>query len=83
MIESVLRIREPFEKITQEFVEEEFVLLKEIYDALQPIKVLTKKLCSDNANLLTADVAYKVTFDWLKSQNSKIAKDLYTALRER
>ena len=83
MIESVLRIREPFEKITEEFVEEEFNLLKEIYDALQPIKVLTIKLCSDNANLLTADVAYKVTFDWLKNQKSEIAKDLYTQLRKR
>ena len=35
MIHSVLRIQEPFEKITGEFVEQEFTMLREIYDALE------------------------------------------------
>ena len=83
MIESVLRIQEPFQKITQEFVEEEFIVLKEVYDALQPVKVLTTKLCSEDANIMTADVAFMTTFEWLKNQKGEFAKNLYVTLRKR
>ena len=38
MIHSVLRIQEPFEKITEEFVEQEFTVLREVYNALEPVK---------------------------------------------
>ena len=83
-IESVIRIAEPFDKITDhEFTKEEFILLKEIYDALEPVRVLTIEICSDSANLLTADVAFQVAFDWLKNQKTPLAKKLREELRKR
>ena len=83
MIHSVLRIQEPFEKITEEFVEQEFTVLREIYDALEPVRVLTIKLCSDKANLLTADVGFMTTLKWLKTQKGEFAMEIHDAIRER
>ncbi len=84
MIDSVLRIKEPFQKVTDdEFSEEDFQKLKEISDALNPVKELTTIICSESANLLTADVAYIECLKWLKNQKSQLSKDLYTKLLER
>ena len=83
MIHSVLRIQEPFQKLTNEFVEEEFALLRDIYNALEPVRHLTEVLCSDGANLLTADAAFVTTFNWLKNDEGQYAKDVYDALYKR
>ena len=83
MIQSVLRIQEPFQKVTDEFVDEEFTMLKELYDALEPVRLLTIKLCSDSANLMTADVGFMETFKWLKNAKGQFSKNLHDALHER
>ena len=80
MIHSILRIQEPFEKVTEEFVEQDFALLRDIYNALEPVRHLTEVLCSNEANLLTADAAFITTFKWLKSDNGQYAKDVHDAL---
>ena len=83
MIESVLRIKEPFQKVCDEFVDEEFATLKEICDALKPVKILTTKICSESANLMTADVAFSETLQWLKNQEGEFSKKVHDAIRER
>ena len=66
-----------------EFSDEDFQKLKEINDALEPVHVLTKQICSESANLLTADVAMLTTLKWLKSQSGKISQDLHKKIIER
>ena len=83
MIESVLRIQEPFQKVWDEFVDEEFDTLKEICAALKPVKILTTKICSESANLMTADVAFSETLQWLKNQEGEFSKKVHDAIRER
>ena len=66
-----------------EFSDEDFQKLKEINDALEPVHVLTKTICTEKANLLTADAAMLTTLKWLKTQSGKFSEDLFEKLFER
>ena len=67
----------------EEFDEEDFQKLKELYDALEPVKELTQQICSDKANLMNADAAFMVALEILSNQEGEFARDLHTKLRER
>ena len=67
----------------EEFDEEDFQKLKELYDALEPVKELTSQICSEDANLLSADAAFKAALEILSKQEGQFSRDLHTKLRER
>ena len=67
----------------EEFDDDDFQTLQELHDALLPVKILTEKLCSESANLLSADAAFVTTLKWLRIQKGQFSKDLCTKLEER
>jgi hypothetical protein len=88
MLESFLRIKEPLQIILPgtcgvTFNDEEFEFLSEINAALTPIRSAVQALCSEDADLLTADTTFKLLFKWLGKQNTPLSQDLLDALRFR
>jgi hypothetical protein len=65
------------------FTDEEFVFISEINSALIPIKSSIESLCSEDADLLTAEVTFKLLFKWLNKQNNPLSQDLLAALQVR
>lgn len=70
-------------KIEITFAGNELALLSDILLALQPIKLAIETLCSEKANLYTADVTLKFMLDELANQNTIISHDLKDALIHR
>lgn len=62
---AVVDLKEPIE-----ISNNEFKILKELLDALTPIKLTVEALCKQNTNLIMADTAFKFMFRELKIQNS-------------
>ena len=54
----------------------ELSLLKELKEALDVLLVLTEKLCSEDTDLLEADLAFLLTFSWLEDLGTEIATEL-------
>ena len=67
-------------KIKSKLEEEDFDLIKQLVDALNPIKTTVEVLCRRDSNLVKADVALDVLLCYLKEQESNVAFLLYESL---
>ena len=56
--------------------------LKDIQAALSPLHHLTKAICSNNADLLMADVAFKTALNHLKRKDNDMCPILHDDLHE-
>ena len=63
-----------------QFTDDEMALLTQVRDALHPIKLTVKKLCSRNTDLYSADIALKFILDELSSQNTVLSNALKDSL---
>ena len=70
-----------YDLVNIKFTASEIQHLKDIQAALSPLHHLTKVICSNNADLLLADVAFKTALNHLKRKENVISQNLHDALR--
>lgn len=63
--------------------EVELTDIKDLIEALQPLKLGVESLCSRDANLLTADAVLQFCLCELKEKSSKIGLEIYESLKRR
>ncbi len=57
--------------------------MEELINALRPLEILTKTICSDQFSVLQAEKCFNCILSELKSQHTKIADDLHEAVERR
>ena len=70
-----------YDLVNIKFTASEIQHLKDIQAALRPLHHLTKVICSNDADLLMADVAFKTALNHLKRKENVICQNLHDALR--
>lgn len=68
---------------TEQLGDDEIALLKDLMNALEPLKLAVNELSKRDSNLLTCEGVLVFTLKELKAQDSEIARELYTALKMR
>ena len=86
MIQSAMQMEKVFfdniyDLVHIRFSASEIQHLKDIQAALSPLHHLTKAICSNDADLLVADVAFKTALNHLKRKENDISQSLHDALR--
>ena len=61
----------------------EWASVEDLHDALYPVELLTKALCGENVDLLSADAAFLVAVDTLARQKNKTSDSLLASLKSR
>ena len=87
MISSVLRIEKVFLAVAADltglkFSDAEMKILKEVQGTLEPLKTLVEKLCSEKADLVTADIGFQCLFQFLQQKQGNLAQELLNSLKE-
>ena len=59
----------------------EYAVCKSLCDALEPLKEVTKAICRNDANLVTADAAVEVLLEELKKNGNIFALQLREKVR--
>lgn len=68
---------------TEQIDDDEITLLKDVMNALEPLKLAVKELSKRDSNLLASEGVLLFTLNELKTQDTAIANQLYTALKIR
>ena len=63
--------------------EPEVIALQELLNALRPLDLLTKTLCSDQLTVLQADTIFSHTLKKLQTQHTSVARKLHAAVKRR
>lgn len=66
-----------------DFSNEDFELMKDIVDALEPFNFPVLNLCRKETTLVTAERTLELTLDILSNLDTEIAKELYEILSRR
>lgn len=61
----------------------DFETIKQIIDALKPVKEVVKTICKRNTNLICTDAALNLVFTHLAKQDNAISTSLYIQLTSR
>ena len=84
---SIKKVKVPLKKVMKDstlaLTDEEFKKIDELVEILMPVKIVMETIGGENADLMTAELAFNELFNDLKSKESELAQDLYEALRRR
>ena len=61
----------------------EFQIMQDIIQCLEPVKLTVEAICRKDANLCTADVSFEFLFNELDKLNTLLSKDFQKALKNR
>ena len=61
----------------------DFIALRNLYDAMEPIKLAVQRLSQEDATLASAEIILEFMFNKLSMINSKISEELYNNLKIR
>ena len=64
-----------------DFNKEEWTLLEELHGILMPVKDVVNIICTDDADLIDAEVAFQELFNVLEANDSTLAKNLLKSLK--
>ena len=88
MISSVLRVETPFFSLVSQLTDlkfsgDEIKVLKDLHNALNPLKHVSEMIGKDSSDLLTAEAAFKTMLKHLDDQeNNPVAAALFENVRE-
>ena len=86
-LESIKKVKVPLKKLMKDstlaLTDQEFEKIDELLEVLMPVKLVVEAICRQDADLLTAEVAFQELFDDLKAKDSELAQEMLFALRKR
>ena len=87
MFQSILKLQAPLKKVMKDSTlalsDAEFEKIKHVLDVLEPVKDVVEVLCREDADLMTAEVAFNELFKNLDSMDSELAQKMVESLRRR